>query len=112
MRHLPLEVLREIGPVSKVEVHGEKSHVARHIDETKPVIEFDAVVNRQCARGEVDVFEVQIAVSVANPPLAHASLEPTRVPLEKLIRVCLDRCRCAGRNCSSDKTPRLREVLI
>ena len=54
----------------KVEVHGEEGHIAGDIYLPETVSEFETVIDLYLIAAEVNVFEVQVAVAVANPAIA------------------------------------------
>src|SRR5207237_2709284 len=55
----------------KIKIHRQKSDVIGDIDEAEAIIEFDAIEDRQCIWRDVDVVEVEVAVTIANAMLLN-----------------------------------------
>ena len=85
------EMPGKIGAALVVEVHRQEGDVAGHVHVAEAVVELDAVVDVQRARREVDVFEMQVAVAVANPPRAHPRGKKARVPRVEPVGESADR---------------------
>ena len=79
-RHLGGEIAREIGPAFVVQIHRQEGGVVRHVHVAEAVVELDAVVDVQRARRDMNVFEVQVAVAVADALFLDARGEEPRVP--------------------------------
>lgn len=106
------EMAGEIRPVVKIEIHREERRVAGDVDTAEPVVEFDAVVDRQPGRREMDVVEVQVAVAIANPILPNPRRENGGAVFVKRLGVMSDGEKGGTRNRHIDEAPRLPEVLV
>jgi hypothetical protein len=67
-------VLREIGPVVEIEIHGHERQIHRNVAAAKTLVELDAVED-DWRVFEENVAEVEVAVALSDPPLGNASLE-------------------------------------
>ncbi len=56
----------------KIQIHRQKSRIARDIKVAEAVVELDAVIDMQCVIRHVDVIEMQVAMAIADPALRHA----------------------------------------
>ena len=57
---------RQVGPMVKIQVHGQKTQVGGHVAATEGFVEFDTVEDVDFIVGQTDVAHVQIAVAVAD----------------------------------------------
>src|SRR5437660_12022403 len=60
----------------KIKIHRQKSDVIGDIDEAEAIVEFDAVEDRKGIWRDVDVVEVEVAVTIANAMLLNSLAKP------------------------------------
>src|SRR5437764_8882093 len=56
----------------KIKIHRQKSDVIGDIDEAEAIVEFDAIEDRKGIWRDVDVVEVEVAVTIANAMLLNS----------------------------------------
>jgi hypothetical protein len=66
---------RQISMAVKVEIHGQKSDIVGNVDVTEPVVKFDTIVDRHRCRGDMNVLQMQIPVTITDPLLANTGLK-------------------------------------
>src|SRR5437899_1649962 len=64
--------IRQISAAFEVKIHCQEREIVRDVDETEPVVELDAIEDRQPVRREVNVVEVEIAMAIADSMLLHS----------------------------------------
>ena len=64
--------VRQVAATFEIEIHRQEGDVVCDVDETETVVELDAIEDRQCLRRDVNVVEVQIAMTVADPVLLNS----------------------------------------
>ena len=77
--------LREIDVTMGGEVHREERDVRTDVRIAEPVVELDAIEDRELALvAEVQVLEAEVAVTVADPPVCDSTLEDPRAIAEEV----------------------------
>src|SRR5207244_10795031 len=64
--------VRQFAATFEIEIHRQEGDVVCDVDETETVVELDAIEDRQCLRRDVNVVEVEIAMTVADPVLLNS----------------------------------------
>ena len=111
-RHLGGEVARQIGAALVIQIHREESRIVGHVHVAEAIVELDAVVDVDCARRDVNVFKVQVAVAVADALLPDARRE--EFPVARVEPVGEEADGVKGREGEgvSDELPGLAEVFV
>ncbi len=68
-----------------IQVHGQKGHIRRHVNNPEAIVELDAVVNVKVVIGKADMLHVQIAVTFLDHAGRHPPGEKVFMVAEKLL---------------------------
>jgi hypothetical protein len=55
-----------------VEIHRQKSDITSNVDVTKPIVKLDTIVNRERLRCHMNVLQMGVPVTIADPFLPNA----------------------------------------
>jgi hypothetical protein len=105
------EVLRPVRVTVVIEVHREEGDLGRNVAETEPLVEFDAVEDRDTVV-YADVLEMEVAVAIPDPVLRDSPPEQGFLPLQKIPVVGLDEGEAAAGDRDIDVRNGLGEVLL
>ena len=75
----------------EIKIHRQKGEIVGDVDETKPIVELNAIEDGRRFRREMDVIEMQIAMAIKNPMLLNTFVEQVFIQLVELVCVMTNR---------------------
>src|SRR5215470_6360230 len=105
------EVVAEVGPSPRVEIHGEEGDLARHVAAAEAIAELDAVEDAD-AVGDTHALATHVAVAVDHVSLPHPSVEERMIAAQALAYPAVHRLEGARADGATDEGTGLREVLL
>src|SRR5205809_4430085 len=102
----------QVGTALVIQIHRQEGDVTGHVHITEPIVEFNAVVNVQRPRCQMDMLQVQITVAIANPALLNASSEQRGVSPVEFICVKANCLEPSARKGVPEERRRLPKIFV
>ena len=105
------EVVAQVGPSERIQIHGEKGHLAGHVAASEAVVELDAVEDAD-AVGDTHALAAHVPVPVDDSPLPDALVEHGTMGAEPARHPIAKEAIGGGVDGSADEGLGLGEVLV
>ena len=96
----------------KVKIHGQESRIIGHIDRSKALVEFYAVVDAHAVRLQIYMFQMQVSVAIEDAARGPSLVHQPRLVIEKAIRIISDGLKSRSGDDRADERHALLEVFF